>query len=250
MRHVTQKCCSEKIHTAEIFEILFGTPIADDRIRMQLPSIILMIAVLMASSPGGGFSGSSASGPSIVALQRKALEHARLSPSEITSWKKRARFSALVPRLQLDYSRRMRSLVDVNINDSVYVGASGVAVGPEAASYKENADADQNIGIKAVWNFSEAVFNPEMLAISEEARLLARERQGILAEVNRNYYERTRTAGELSYLENELKKSPRSDKLRLEVLTKRVAFDEATSALDALTDGWFSDELKRSREAR
>lgn len=217
---------------------------------MQLPSIILMIAALMASSPGSNFTSAASSGPSIVALQRKALEHARLDPSEITSWKKRVRLAALVPRLQLDYSRRLRSLVDVNINDSVYVGASGVAVGPEAGSYQENSDADQNIGVKAVWNFSEAIFNPEMLAVSEEARLLARERQGILAEVNRNYYERTKAAGELSYLENELKKSPRSDKLRLEVLTKRVAFDEATSALDALTDGWFSEELTKSREVK
>lgn len=214
---------------------------------MQLPSIILIVAALMTSSPGGSFTSAISSGPSIVELQRKALEHARLDPSEISSWKKRVRFSALVPRLQLDYSRRMRSLVDVNINDSVYVGANGVSVGPEAGSYQENSDADQNIGIKAVWNFSEAIFNPEMLAVSEEARLLARERQGILAEVNRNYYERTKAQGEISFIERALKREPRSEKLKMEIFSKRVALDEATAALDALTDGWFSSEFNKQR---
>jgi hypothetical protein len=185
--------------------------------------------------------------PQIAEVQKKAIEYARLDPTEISSWKKRVRYSALLPKLQVDYSRKVQNEVNVDVNDSVYVGASGVAIGPEEGSYAENLNADQNVGVKAVWDLSNTVFNQDMLAISEETRLLARERQSILAEVNKNYYERERMAGEIAFLNAQIKRDPHPEKIKQEIFLKRVSLDEATAALDALTGGWFSKALIRDQ---
>lgn len=181
--------------------------------------------------------------PAIVEVQKKAIEHARLDPSEITSWKKRVKYKALLPRLQIEYDRRVKYDVNVDVNDSIYVGSSGVQVGPEEGTYAANQNNDQNVIVKAVWDFSETIFNPDMLSVSEETRLLARERQAILAEVNRNYYERERIAGELSRLAGDAKKKSNDEKLKQEIFTKQVSLNEANAALDALTGGWFSKQI-------
>lgn len=182
--------------------------------------------------------------PTIAEVQLKAIEHARLEPSEISSWKKRARMQAFLPQLSVEYERRTRYLVDIGITDSVYVGSNGVVVGPEEGNYNYNNNADQNVVVKAVWSLNETVFNPDMLNVSAEARRLAVDRQMILGEVTRNYFERERLAGEIGYLEDEVGKSPEPERIRHEIFLKSVSIKEATAGLDALTGGWFSESIR------
>lgn len=213
---------------------------------MNFPALIMFMAALTAvSNLNHPITPASSNAPPITEVQRQAISHARLDPSEISTWKKRARMSALLPKLQVNYARRLKYNVDVSVNDSVYVGSGGTAVGPDQGGYTENQNSDNNIEVKAVWDFSEAVFNPDQLAVSEEARLLARERQAILSEVCRNYYERERFAGEIALLNEEQKRKGKRDDLQREIFSKRIKFDEATAALDALTGGWFSNEARR-----
>lgn len=182
----------------------------------------------------------------IVEVQRHAIEYARLEPADISIWKKRVRYSALLPKFQVDYERRVINEVNVDINESVYVGSSGSAVGPNQGTYAENLNANQNIGVKAVWDFSEAIFNPDSIGISEETRLLARERLSLLASVNKNYFEREKVLKEIELLETELKQRPKDKEKQHDLHLKKISFDEATAALDALTGGWFSDQIKHN----
>lgn len=216
---------------------------------MNLAAIFLALTTLSSFSYGSA-SAPSGKTPSIALVQQKAIEHARIDPSEISQWKKKARVSALLPKLQVEYDRRVRYDVNVDVSDSVYVGSSGATVGPEQGSFASNQNADQNVSVKAVWSFSEALFNPDLLAVSEETRLLARERQAILAEVNKNYYERERIEGEIKFLEEKQKRGTHSEKLRQEIFAKGIAFNEATAALDALTGGWFGEEIRTSAGER
>ncbi len=187
--------------------------------------------------------------PPVDEVQRHAISHANLDPADIVSWKKRVRVAALLPRFQVDYGHRRQYDVDLDVNDSVYVGSSGVTVGPEDGGYSQNHNLDHSIGLKAIWNLDETVFNSNELNISAESRRLARERQAMLAEVNRNYFERERLLGEIerikktsAYLANK--------KLEHEVFVKGVGVREAGAALDALTGGWFSQESRRLSRGR
>ncbi|MBT3181964.1 MAG: hypothetical protein HN337_05580 [Deltaproteobacteria bacterium] len=181
--------------------------------------------------------------PSIVEVQKRAIAHARLDPSEISGWQKRAKLQALLPKIQLEYERRVRDFIDIDINDSVYVGSSGVVVGPEEGSYSYNNDADQNIGVKAVWSFNESIFNPDMLNVSAEARRLSRERQSLLAEVTKNYYDRERLAGDILRMSKLLDIKPGDHKVERQVFLNEVAVKEAIANIDSYTGGWFSEKI-------
>lgn len=228
---------------SEILPNMIGTHLALV-FGMNLGALILTLAALSASGGTCPGKGGQLVEPQIEEVQQRAIDHARLDPQEISSWKRRARLSALLPRLQLDYSRRVKNDVDIDINDSVYVGSSGVTVGPEEGKYSRYDNQDQDVGIRAVWNLNEAVFNPDVLAVSAEARRLARERQVLLGEVNRNYYDRVRLAGVAFHLKKKRARAPRLEKVRHELFLKRVACKEATAALDAMTGGWFSERLR------
>jgi hypothetical protein len=97
----------------------------------------------------------------------------------------------------------------------------------------------------ATWNFNEAIFNPDMLDISAESRRLATDRNALLSEVTRNYFDRERFAAELSFMDEDLQKKPDSKKLVRARDLKSLSLDEKTAALDALTGGWFGEELRR-----
>lgn len=212
---------------------------------MLCTALILAIASLVPTAPHVGGEPLPGKAPHVAEVQRRAIEHARLDPSEITKWKKRARLAPLLPRLQLSYDNHVKNYVNVDVTDSVYVGSSGTTVGPPEGSYKANSNNQNDIGVRAIWNLNEAIFNRDMLAVSSEARQLARERQTILAEVNKNYYGRERAAGEIELLAERLKESPRDEKIRHQILVRRVEIDESNAALDALTGGWFGARIGR-----
>ncbi len=197
--------------------------------------------------------------PSVVEVQRSALAYHNLEEREVSRWKKRARLSALLPQFQVSYDRRVKNDIDIDISENIYVGSSGVTVGPDEGSYAQNANSDQSIGVKAVWYLGDLIFNPDQLDISRESRNLIRERQMLMSEVNRHYYERQRLKGVLAALgkgkavplEGAPKTKGRKNTGSVAVDAKhqlflaQVRFEEETAALDALTGGWFSSRIGR-----
>ena len=183
--------------------------------------------------------------PAIVDVQAAALEHHGLDRGEAREWKKRARLSALLPRLELRYDRRVKDYVDVNVTENVYVGSSGVTVGPNEGKYSQNSNNDQNIGVRAVWQLGGIVFNTDQLAISREARSLMHERMTLTAQVNKHYHERRRLIGIIDELERGILSHGMKGTPQHELFLARVRLAEETAFLDGLTGGWFSRNLRR-----
>lgn len=184
--------------------------------------------------------------PTAVEVQRAALQYHNIDNAEVRRWKRKARLAALLPRFQVGYDQNIKNDVNVDINENVYVGSSGVTVGPDESSYKQNANTDRGIEIKAVWYLNELIFNPDQLDISREARNMMRERQTVLAEVNRHFYERKRFAGIIDRIEKTGKPAEivtKKGTVRLDLFNARIKMDEETAALDALTGGWFSRRI-------
>jgi len=126
------------------------------------------------------------------------------------------------------------------------VGSSGVTVGPNDSAYKQNANTDRGFEVKAVWYLNELIFNPDQMDISREARSIMRERQMVLAEVNRHYYERKKYAGIIERIEKGGKPAEvvtKKGTVRLDLFNARIKMEEETAALDALTGGWFSRRI-------
>ncbi|MFH1829755.1 MAG: hypothetical protein ABH871_03130 [Pseudomonadota bacterium] len=183
--------------------------------------------------------------PPVLEVQRQAIKHAQYDLAQITSMKKQSRLAALVPRLQVDFGKRMRDNIDIDINDNVYVGASGIVVGPEDGKYSNGYTSDISIGVRAVWELGEAIFNPRALAVSAEARHVAQARNVLLADVNHHYFNVEGFPAEIGFLK-ELKQSTKNaEKIEHKILMRQVACKESSAALDALTGGWWSNAIDK-----
>ena len=184
--------------------------------------------------------------PTAVEAQRAALSYHNIDNAEVRTWKKRARLAAILPRFQVGYDQNIKNYVNVDISENVYVGSSGVTVGPNDSAYKQNANTDRGFEVKAVWYLNELIFNPDQMDISREARSIMRERQMVLAEVNRHYYERKKYAGIIERIEKGGKPAEvvtKKGTVRLDLFNARIKMEEETAALDALTGGWFSRRI-------
>lgn len=202
-----------------------------------------MLAIISVNAPTPPENRGDARLPPITEVQREAIRHAQLDLQEASSWRKKARKAAYVPRLQLDYGYRMRNQVNMNVNENIYVGSSGVVVGPNDGNYSNNQYNDNSVGVRAIWDLGDTVFSTAVLAASAEARNVSREKNAILTEVDKRYYEIIRLPGELKFLRASLADDPNPAKIRHEIFLKGVACQESEAALDALTDGWFSAQL-------
>lgn len=209
---------------------------------MKLMAIAMMIAAIPTIGTNS-MQSRTAELPSISEVQRRAVSEARLEPSQISSWKRKAQMSALLPKLQVDYTRKVADDIDINLNDSVYVGSNGVAIGPQEGGISATSNADQSIGVRAVWSLNETLFNPDLLNVSAEARRLSIDRQSMLAEVSGAYYELERTMGEIALLKKELAGQGDRLKLERESFVQRVTCKEAIAKLDAYTGGWFGESV-------
>ncbi|MFH1874024.1 MAG: hypothetical protein ABH859_02435 [Pseudomonadota bacterium] len=185
-----------------------------------------------------------AEAPPIGQVQQQALNYAGFDNQEPQKWKKRARISALLPRFQADYSHRVKNLVDVNIDDNVYVGSSGIVVGPEESGYSEGSDLYQSFGVRAVWSLNELLFSRDSLAVSQQALKIMRERNLLLEIVNKHYYERKKLLGEIAILSQANQQQKNNPKLKHQLFLKQITFEQETANLDALTGGWFSQQLE------
>jgi len=202
--------------------------------------------------------------PEIAEVHRAALAYQHMDRNEAAQWKKKARLQALLPRFQVDYGQRALNDINVNVNENVYVGSSGVTVGPNDGTYSQKANYDQNFAVRAVWALNELIFNADQLAISREARDLTIERQKMLAEVNAHFFERMRLKGVVAALARGKKvplcsgadsakqcgvkddpKDNAKESIEHLLFLARVKFAEETGALDALTGGWFSQAVNR-----
>ncbi len=181
--------------------------------------------------------------PPVIEVHRQAVKHSRLDLAQIASWKKRSRLAALVPRLQVDFGKRVRNDIDIDIDDNVYVGSSGIIIGPEEGGYSNGHTSDLSIGVRAVWELGEVIFNPRALAVSAEARHVARERNLLLTDVNRHYFVVESFSDEMRLLNDLMKAAKKPEKLMQKILQKRLACKESSAALDALTGGWWSHAI-------
>ncbi len=183
--------------------------------------------------------------PPIGLVHQQALSYAQIDLKEPQKWKKKAKISALLPRFQADFSHRVKNLINVDIDDNVYVGSSGIVVGPEESGYKEGSDLYQSFGVRAVWSLNELIFNRDSLAVSQQKLKIMRERNLLLEIVNKHYYERKKLLGEIAILQEALIKQKTNAKLKHQFFLKKIAVEKETASLDGLTGGWFSQQLNK-----
>jgi translation initiation factor IF-1 len=156
--------------------------------------------------------------PTVEEVQRAAAARVRVDDGAMDSWERRARTSAWLPRLSLEYRHDERATRVVGLSGNV------------ESDYVRLNPGDQ-VAVRAAWDLDRLVFAPEELRAAATAAQLVRRREEVVERATRLYFERRR-------LRLRLALSPPEG--ALERAEREIAIDAAGAELDALTGGLLS----------
>lgn len=153
--------------------------------------------------------GATAPGPTVAAVLAAAYRTAGLAHDPSGGWILRARVAGLIPWVTVRGAR-----------DTTWDDAQ-----PEVGH-------SQTVEVRATWRLDRLLFDGRELHVAGIEAQRHRERRRLASRVIRAYFAWRRAVAAAS--------APGTGALRIE---------ETVADLDALTDGWFSDELDRTRHA-
>ncbi len=177
--------------------------------------------------------------PSVIEVQRMAIEYAEVSPDKIRSWRNAARWKALMPKLSTGFGE------DRGRDVEIYTSAttSYHYIGPEEVSGGWDVDLS--------WDLSDLIWNEAQTSIDVRSKLMVQLRNEILQEVTRLYYERKRIINdvETAYTGKGRGKGKEDSKGHRAQSSqeKLIRIEELTAHIDALTGGRFSEALSREK---
>ncbi len=173
--------------------------------------------------------------PAIDAVQRAALRYLGLGVEKLRRAEKglarRGWYPAMGLRLAANRDKSRRSDRDQSF-------LSG------ATRYLHDRDSDRSLDLEAsitfAWDFGDTVYNPELIDLSREGRLVIALRDDVLDEVNQIYFERLMVRSQLAAAESTTAEEGEAPLGRRNL---ELRFGELTAGLDSWTGGWFSQQI-------
>jgi len=168
--------------------------------------------------------------PNVLAVQRAALRYLALEPARVASLRDRTRKSALAPVLEVFGAYGGDRAHDEDWDETFTSGLDRTFF-DRHREYGRDFDA----GVRVTWNLGAAIYHPEEIDVSREAREWIELRDEVLDEIAQLYFERRR-----ALLDAAREPDPHA--------AARLALraDELAAGLDAWTGGWWSARLESS----
>lgn len=164
--------------------------------------------------------------PKIEQVQKEALKYAHINNARFDSWITRAKNQAWLPKIYAK-GRLTKKNKDSYDQDDLSIGSfSDQGVTVEDQSYIE---------AKAEFDLRELVFHPDELRVNKEILTSVKDRKKLLEFVTKLYFDRRKNQVNL------VLSPPRSSK---GLLNAKMKIMQQTSILDALTNGYFSKNIK------
>ncbi len=163
--------------------------------------------------------------PSVREVQQQAVAYAKMQPSIVDSWMKRARKAPWLPNFGTRVGRR--------VLNALYLRGGA----DDSGIVSQRGNAEFVFDVRAEWRLSELVFNRDELRTAMVSMRLTSLRERVLQNVTKLYFERRR-------LQVINAASPSADALERE--QDRLRIDELTADLDSVTGGWFSERVEHA----
>lgn len=176
--------------------------------------------------------------PDLLAVERAAMEHAQLADDPSRDWRKKARQSAALPTLSLSVDTGYLNRANFNVQDSISVTSSGVAIGPDANTINQYATNQTMFTAKAVWSLPDTLFHRQTLAIEQQVRSRFSDRAKVSERISALYFERLHLKSILMATRRHPARYPMD---RVALMT---ALQKVTGELNLMTGGWFGTQLK------
>jgi len=150
--------------------------------------------------------------PSIREIQIAALQYNRLSTKRMKSWERRARLRGLVPSVSFD--------IDKSSSNNINLDRGSTSTTDVFIDGPDEKDWDFSFGVG--WDLANLIWNDDETSIEIRARALVDQREEVLNEVTRLYFEYRR--------------------LRLqESLESQIRQEEILALLDGLSGGYVTE---------
>jgi hypothetical protein len=166
--------------------------------------------------------------PSVQTVQRAALAYLDLGPGRMRALHRRVTWRGWLPTVELEAGR---GLVRGLQRDRDQVISSGLLHDLSDSSYDRSSDSE--VALNLTWELGDAVFHPDAIDVSKEAREVIELRDDVLDEITQLYFERRRVLLQLAALGTDAGE---------EAARLRLRADELAAGLDAWTGGWFSGQ--------
>jgi len=164
--------------------------------------------------------------PKIEDVQKEALKYAHINNGRFESWISRAKNQAWLPKIYVKGQVRKKNKDDYTQDDLSLGSFSDQGITVEDQSYIE---------AKAEFDLRELVFHPDELRVNKEILTSVKDRKKLLEYITKLYFDRRKN--QINLVLN----PPRSSK---GLLNAKMKIIQQTSIIDALTNGYFSKNIK------
>jgi len=154
--------------------------------------------------------------PLIGEIQIQASHYNEVHPDKITKWRRRLKFRALLPDLNLDYDK---TVTYDSGSDKYYIGP-------------------RDWGVSLSWDLGDFIWNSYEDDVDTRSRLNTQLRLDIIDEINRVYYERLRLKERIA----------NSSLSKEDQFAKQLRLEELTAIIDGYTGGYFSKRIRELNE--
>lgn len=162
--------------------------------------------------------------PPVLAVQRAALAYLELRGDPARAMRRGVRLRGLFPIVTLEGSKSRDRDARRSYDEAFISGGYHHLYDSDAARSHE-----REVSLRLSWDLGDAVYNPEQIDVSTEARRLIELRDDVLDEVNQLYFDRQRALAARAAV------PPDS----ADALRESLRASELAAGLDAWTDGWF-----------
>jgi hypothetical protein len=166
--------------------------------------------------------------PQVQEVQDAAIRYYQVHPERIRSLGRNAQLKALMPTLSGSFNNGVTSSFR-KMDDGFYVKTL-----PFKEDERENGDS-LGFSVTATWNLDRLVFNAEVLDVQSLIGIL----DGVVREVTTVYYIRRR-------LQIDMVLRPPTD--LASQISQRIRIEELTGLLDAMTGGFMSRSIQKTRK--
>ncbi len=164
--------------------------------------------------------------PGILEIHKAAIKYAEVDPNKITTWRKQAALKAVLPEVSVGYNND----TNATVTSATSNGKTTYTLGPDDTSY------GWDFSVK--WDLGELIWNGDQTSIDSRSKLMAELRQDILDQVTKLYFERQRLKSQVALM-------PTNDQAAK--IEQEIRLQELTASIDALTGGYFSREIEKTR---
>ncbi|UCE87473.1 MAG: hypothetical protein JSU66_07105 [Deltaproteobacteria bacterium] len=163
--------------------------------------------------------------PAIERVHRVALDYLDLGPERMRRLRSGVDRRGLLPVATLRFARDSHHGSRREGDESFVSGETR-----HLFDWEQDRDRDYEVSLALTWDLGDALYHPEAIDVSREAREVLELRDDVLDEINQLYFERRRVIEELASLD------PGRARDAFEL---RRRADELAAGLDAWTGGWF-----------